>query len=226
VTRGDLDGATRRLRGLDTCSVSDALDRLGVGGVVLGLHQLSVPLRFGGPAVTVKLGPAVDARPGDRHLGTAAIEAAEPGSVIVVDHGGREAVAGWGGLLSLGAVQRGVAGVVVDGAVRDVDEARTFGLPITARVAVPVTARGRIVEVSTGDPVCLAGVDVAPGDLVLSDGSGVVVVPQGRADEVLEAAEAIAQREAQIAEQIRAGRPITEALGHGYETLVERTGRG
>jgi regulator of RNase E activity RraA len=79
------------------------------------------------------------------------------------------------------------------------------------------------VEHSTNEPVRIAGVDVTPGDLVLADGSGVVVVPADRAAEVLPEAEAIAAREAAIAAEIRAGRPISEAMSSSYESMLDRS---
>src|SRR4051812_49552382 len=137
---GDL---VERLARLDTCAVSDALDRLGLVGAVAGLRPMWPCPRVAGRVVTVKLKPATGERP-SRHLGTAAVEAATPGDVIVVDHGGRAEAAGWGGILSLAAKVKGVGGVIVDGACRDVDESRDVRLPVFARSATPRTARGRI----------------------------------------------------------------------------------
>ena len=101
--------------------------------------------------------------------------------MIVVDHGGRLEAAGWGGILSLAAKVKGVAGVIVDGAARDDDESRDVGLPIFARAGTPVTARGRIVEESFNEPISIGHVEVCPGDLVIADWSGVVFVSQARA---------------------------------------------
>ncbi|MGH3301865.1 MAG: RraA family protein [Streptosporangiaceae bacterium] len=162
-----------------------------------------------------------------RHLGTAAIEAAEPGDVIVVAAGGRVDAAGWGGVLSLAAMVRGVRGVIVDGACRDVDESATLGLPVYALAAVPATARGRQAEVGWNTPVDVAGVRVSPGDLVVADGSGVVFVPAGRAGDVVAAAERIAAREAAMAGRLRAGEPASAVLSADYEDMLsgERTAR-
>jgi regulator of RNase E activity RraA len=110
--------------------------------------------------------------------------------------------------------------VVVDGAARDLAEAAEAGLVVFARAATPVTARGRAVELSWGQPVELAGIPVAGGDLVLADGGGVVVVPAARADEVLATAERIAATEAAIAAAIEAGTPVSEAMGKTYEELT------
>src|SRR5579864_9410009 len=96
-----------RLAQLDSCAISDALDRLHLSGVVLGLHAVTVQKRVAGRALTVQL-EETDGRAAMRHLGTAAVDASGPGDVIVVAHGGRLDVSGWGGLLSLGATRRGI----------------------------------------------------------------------------------------------------------------------
>lgn len=215
-----------RLAALDSCACSDALDQLGLPGVAPGLRPLTVYRRVTGPVITVRLGDAGGTPTGlsARHLGTAAIEAANPGDVIVVAAAGRTDAAGWGGVLSLAAAIRGVRGVVVDGACRDVDESTTLGLPVYALAAVPATARGRHAETGWNIPVSVAGVTVAPGDLVIADGSGVVFVPAGRAGEVVAAAEDIAAREAAMARRLRAGEPASAVLSADYEQLVTTWG--
>lgn len=213
ATGGAEGSAAVRLRRLDTCAVSDALDRLGLPGAVTGIPPQSPPSSavLAGPVITVKVGPRRDDRPRP-HLGARAIAAAAPGDVIVVDHGGRLDVSAWGGILSLAAEQRGVAGVIVDGACRDVDEARGLGFPVFARAAVPVTARGRIVEESWGEPIRVGGVGVQAGDLVVADSSGVVFVPAARAEEVVGLAERISAREEAMARAVRAGESIVDVM--------------
>ena len=133
------DPVARRLSRLDACAVSDALDALSLPGAALGLRAVSAPRLVTGPVITVDLtvaeahrADAAAASPAPRrHLGTAAVDAAGPGDVIVVAHNGRADVAGWGGVLSAGASRKGVAGVVVDGAVRDVDQAAGSACPST-----------------------------------------------------------------------------------------------
>jgi 4-hydroxy-4-methyl-2-oxoglutarate aldolase len=211
-----------RLAKLDTCSVSDSLDTMSVNGVLLGLAGLSTQRRIVGRAVTVKLVPS-DGKKAARHLGTAAVEASGPASVIVVEHNGRTDVAGWGGILSLAAKRRGTAGVIIDGACRDVDEAREMQLPIYARVGVPRTARGRIMEENWNIPVELCGIRIAPGDYLIADGSGVVVIPQDIAAELILRAERIVATEALMAQAVREGEPVSEVMGANYETLLQRT---
>lgn len=217
--REDLVG---RLAKLDTCAVSDALDKLGLSGTVTGIRPLSVATRIAGRVVTVRLKPKGD-EVSTRHLGTAAIVAANPGDVIVIDHQAREDAAGWGGILSTAAKVKGVAGVIVDGACRDIDESRELGFPVFGRAAVPLTARGRVVEAATNEPVQIGGVAVVPGDLVIADGSGVVFVAAARAAEVLAAAEEIAAREAEMTKAVLAGEPPDQVMGRSYETMLSRS---
>ena len=209
-----------RLAAIDTCAVSDALDRLGVKGAVTGLSPVSHGKRIAGAAVTVQLGPDTG-QPAKRHLCTAAVDASGPGKVIVISHG-RTDVAGWGGILSMGAARNAVEGVLIDGACRDVDESREFGLTVYAKAAVPVTARGRIQELDWDVPVDFAGVEVTPGDLVLADASGVVFVPLARAEEIVALAEHIAAREKLMLADVRRGKPMSEVMGTNYETMLEK----
>jgi len=215
-----VDPLVERLLKLDTCAVSDACDRLGLPGAVLGIAPMSPPAKIAGRAVTVKLVEA-NGRQSTRHLCTAAIEAAAAGDVIVVENPRLDA-AGWGGILSAAAKTKGVAGVVVDGAARDVDESRELDFPVFARAAVPRTARGRIIEEAFNVPVRVGDLTVSPGDLVLADGSGVVFVEAARAAEVLESAENIAAREAKMKEAVLAGDRVSEVMGRDYETMLQR----
>lgn len=216
---------SERLTALDSCACSDAMDGLGLRGVADGLRPLTIPHKVTGPVLTVELGPVDRAAAGiGRHLGTAAIEAALPGDVIVVAGGGRVDAAGWGGVLSLACVTQRVNGVIVDGACRDVDEIVALGLPVYARAAVPATARGRYAEVGWNTPVEVAGVHVDPGDLVIADGSGVVFLPAGRVAEIITAAEGIMAREAELAARIRAGEPVSRVMSADYEHMLSTGG--
>jgi regulator of RNase E activity RraA len=218
--------AIARLAQLDACAVSDALDRLGLPGAVLGIGPLWPCPRIAGRCVTVKIKPAGLER-SRQHLCTSAVAAAAPTDVIVVDNGGRVDVAAWGGLLSLAAQIKKVRGVIVDGACRDVDESRELGFPVYGRTAVQVTARGRIIQQSFNEEIQFAGVQVHPGDLVIADGSGAVFVPRAREADVIVQAEALAQREAAMADAIRGGRSVVEVMeAMRYESmLAEKTDR-
>jgi len=210
-----------RLARLDTCVLSDALDVLGLPGVVTGLATVWEGARLAGPAVTVKLAPGIPPADLPRvHLGARAIDRARPGSVIVVDNAGRTGMGGWGGLLSLAADRNGVAGVVLDGACRDVDEARELGFPVFARGPVTRTARRRVYEESSGEPVSIGGVPVSEGDFVVADGSGVVILQRSHALEVTAEAERLTAREQEMSARLKAGEPVGAVLGHGYESMT------
>lgn len=211
---------TERLLKLDTPTLSDALDKLGLPGAVFGIQPMTVRRRIVGRALTVKVGAPMSHLP-KRHLGAGAIMAAKGGEIIVVEHRGRTDVSAWGGLLSRGALAAGVAGVVVDGAFRDIDEAAELGLPIFGRAAVPITARGRVAEHAFNEPITVAGVAVAPGDIVMADGSGVVFVPAARAEEIVAVAEDIFAREQLMVRDIEAGKPLDQVLGANYEDMLK-----
>jgi 4-hydroxy-4-methyl-2-oxoglutarate aldolase len=216
------DEAISRLAKVDTCAVSDALDRLGLKGAVLGLGPLWPCPRIVGRAVTVKIKPAGLQKP-KQHLCTPAIAAATASDVIVVDHGGRTDVAAWGGLLSLAAQVKKIRGVIVDGAARDVDESRELEFPVFARSAVQVTARGRVMQESFNEEIECAGAQVHPGDLVIADMSGVVFIPRVKEHEVLTQAEALAASEQRMAEAIRTGRSVVEVMETlGYEAMLSK----
>jgi 4-hydroxy-4-methyl-2-oxoglutarate aldolase len=219
------DAAIDRLAKLDTCAVSDALDRLGLPGAVLGIGPLWTCPRVVGRCVTVKIKPA-GLEKSKQHLCTSAIAAASPADVIVVDNGGRIDVAAWGGLLSLAAQVKQVRGVIVDGACRDIDESRELGFPVYGRAAVQVTARGRIMQQSFNEEIQFAGAQVHPGDLVIADASGVVFIPRAREADVIAQAEALAGREAAMADAIRQGRSVLEVMeSMGYESMLGQKGR-
>ena len=215
---------TQRLKRLDTCAVSDALDRLGITGqITTNLPRRSSNRKIAGAAVTCRLVPAGAAVRRDapvRHLGTTAIELANAGDIIVVEQRTGINAGCWGGILSLAASLKGIAGVVADGPVRDIEEAHEYHLPVFCSALTARTARGRVEEDSVNAPVCLDGVVVHAGDLVIADGSAVVVLPAAKAAEIVAVAEHIAAREAAMAKDLLAGRPVTEVMGKGYEHML------
>jgi regulator of RNase E activity RraA len=214
------DTLVARLARLDTCGVSDALDRLGLSGAVLGIRPMWPCQRIAGQVITVRLRRAEPGERSPRHLGTAAIEASGPGNVIVIEHHDRDDAAGWGGILSLAARTKGIEGVIVDGTCRDVDDSRDAGFPVYARAATPMTARGRVVEASMGEPIRIGDLPVSPGDYVIADWSGVVFLPRAQAEEIVNTAEGLAAREAAMAEAVRAGQPVIEVMGANYEAML------
>lgn len=223
-----LSDLVAQLRTFDTSTISDACERSGHEcHVVTGIASLKTTAAIAGAAITVQLG-RVDEMSGNntRHLGTTAVEAATSEHVIVIDHRGRSDCAGWGGNLSRGAKHRGCAGTIIDGAVRDIDEAADLHYPIFGRSTTPLTARGRAVELACQTPIRFAGVRVDPGDYLIADSTGIVIISQDVIADVLDAAATIAAHEEQIAHRIDNGTPITEAMGRNYEQMLRdsRTG--
>ena len=216
-----MDDVTTRLGRLDSCAVSDALDKLGLTGVASGIARMATDRRISGRVLTVRL-EKDDGRPSARHLGTTAIEAAEAGDVIVIEQRSGIEAASWGGNLSLAAQLRGIAGVIVDGPARDIAEAQGYGCPLFARSRTPHTARGRIVETGTNVPIVVGDVSVAPGDFVVADGTGVVFVRAADIEAVLEAAEAVAARERAMVAALTEGVPVTQVMGKSYESMLKR----
>jgi regulator of RNase E activity RraA len=211
-----------RLNRLDSCTVSDALDRLGLKGAVGGIHRFSTERRIAGQVLTVKLGLADGRTTASRHLSTTAIEAAGPGDVIVVEQRTGVDAAAWGGNLSLGAKLRGIAGVIAEGPVRDVDDSRRLDFPVFARDHTARTARGRLIELATNQPVVVGDVTVRAGDYAVADASAVVFVGAADIVKVLEAAEAIAAREEAMVRALEAGEPISKVMGASYENMLKR----
>jgi 4-hydroxy-4-methyl-2-oxoglutarate aldolase len=210
-----------RLGALDSCAVSDALDKLGLKGSVTGIHRLTTEQRIAGRVLTVKLDRA-EGRSNTRHLCTTAIDTATPGDIVIVEQRTGIDAASWGGNLALGAKVRGVAGVIVEGPARDIDDCRRLDFPVFARNHTSRTARGRIVEVATNEPVTVGDVEVNAGDYVVADGSGVVFVAQGEIARVLGAAEAIAAKEEALAQALREGIPIGQVMGRNYEMMLKK----
>ncbi len=158
-----------RLRRLDVCAVSDACDRLKLAPAITGIVPQTVHARIAGRITTVKVAAGEKQGGSARHLCTAAIEASEPGGVVVIEQTTGIDAAGWGGILSRAAKTRDLSGAIVEGPTRDVDEAREIGFPVYARGTTARTARGRIHEADTNCPVHIGGQRVEPGEYVLAD---------------------------------------------------------
>jgi regulator of RNase E activity RraA len=212
-----------RLLRLSTTNVSDALDALGFKGSTYGVRPIYEGAgKIAGSAVTVKMTAAGETK-GKVHLGIRAIEAAQSGDVVVVDNGGRLDTSCWGGILANGASLKGVSGVVIDGACRDVDDYVEIGFPVYARGAVVATARGRIMEESTNAMIQFGGVQVRPGDGVLADRSGVVFIPQEHMEPVVAKAEELYAKEEAMVADLRAGLSSLEVdQKYNYEKMLQK----
>ena len=211
----------KRLTALDTCAVSDALDSLGLNGVVTGLVQRSTNELIAGRVQTVKLSIGTTPGGSSAHLGSRSIEEAWERDIIVVEQRSGVDAAGWGGVLAVAARAKGIQGVIVEGPARDIDEYQKIGFPVFSRSTTPRTARGRIHESGINVEIKVGDINVSAGDLVIADGTGVVFVPIGIAEVVIEKAEKIVALEKSMCERVLTGQPITKVMGKDYETLLE-----
>jgi regulator of RNase E activity RraA len=203
--------ALARLAALDTNTVSDALDFLGLPGATYGLRPLWNCPPIVGRASTVQLGPRRSTQP-TVHLITPVIEAIASADRVLVIAGGLEGVSCWGDILANAAVARRVRGTVIDGLSRDIEGSESVGYPVYGRGLTMISARNRVVQLDAGTPVKFADVTVREDDYVIADRCGVVFVPQDRIAEVLALGERIAQRQQRMVDAVRAGRSVTEVM--------------
>ncbi len=213
-----------RLKTLDSCAVSDAMDSLGLPGEVTGINNQTTRDKIVGKTLTVKLGSTPPKGGSTRHLCSGAIEAGGQGDVVVIEQLTGIDAAGWGGVLSNAAQHNGIEGVIVEGPARDIDEAAGLGFTVYARSHTARTARGRVYEQSFNTEITVGDVLVNEGDYVIADGSAVVFLPADRAEEVIKIAERIVAKEKLMTEAVRAGKPIGEVMGANYENMLYEMG--
>src|SRR6188474_2590216 len=197
-------------------SVSDAVEIVtGKNGTMRYDMKLMTGANMVGRAVTALARPA----PADQATPALAtkhsvemIDDAKPGEVGVIVMEGTLDIAAMGNLMATAAVERGMAGMVLDGAIRDLWDVRRMGLTVYARSKTPRTAVGHYATVARNVPVECAGVTVRPGDIIVADEDGVVVVPQERAADVLKRAQAIDQQESGMFPFIREFKSLSKAI--------------
>ncbi|MET8626687.1 isocitrate/isopropylmalate family dehydrogenase [Kitasatospora sp. NPDC004669] len=205
-----------RLARLDTASVSDALDSLGVGGVLAGIAPRVPGARAAGRAFTVSYQPVDSAAEGFRNAANYLDDVPE-GSFVVVDNAGSTSCTNWGSLLTKLAQRRGVRGTALHGSARDIAEIRAAGYPLFSTGATMVSGKNRVELAATGRDVVIGRVTVRPGDIVVADDNGALVVPAEHAAEVADRAERVERTESAIAEAVDAGLRLDEARRrYGY----------
>ncbi len=201
------DRNVERAAKMDTATLSDALDKLGIAGQCYRIKPRDVEFRMAGRAWTLLYGPA-GSPPGT--VGDY-IDDVPPGSVIVLDNGGRDNATVWGDILTEIAYRRGIAGTLIDGVCRDTRLCRSLGYPIFSKDHWMRTGKDRVQVEATGVPVNIGDARVAPGDIVKGDCDGVIVIPKEHEDRVLDTAEAIEAAEDQIRSAVREGMRLDEA---------------
>lgn len=206
-----------RCRRIATATWSDALDALGLQGVMDGLTMRSGRDRIAGAAVTVREEAGALGTYDLKHFDVGGIIDATPaGAIPVVAMDGAE-VSGFGGLSARAAVQRGIPGIVIDGGCRDIGEIRAAGMYVASRHVTPRSGKRRVKVVAIGEPVTCGGVSVRSGDCVIADETGVVVVPQDRLEEVLRIAEQLTGKDRTFENELSAGAgfgSVAARLGH------------
>lgn len=213
------DELIHTLSALSTPTVSDALDRLGIPGQAFGIRAMDERLTMCGRAYTLRYQPV---GPDGGTVGDF-IDDVAPGSVLVLDNAGRLDATVWGDILTLMSSRRGMAGTVIDGVCRDTARAHKIGYPIYARSHWMRTGKDRVALVASGIPVTIGGVLVSPGDPVLGDADGIVVLPRSREQEILTAALKINKAEEAIRADVLGGSRLDEARRQlGYHRLQSR----
>ncbi len=203
-----MDKNVERASKLDTATISDAMDKLGISGQCLGIKPIDHSFRLSGRAYTIKYEPFDPENPGT--VGDY-IDDLEPGTVVVLDNAGREDATVWGDILTYLAHKNGVAGTVIDGANRDVHECLRLGYPVYSRSYSMRTGKDRVQVEALNVPVSIGGATVEPGDLMRGDSDGVVVLPKDQENKILETAEAIEEAEEKIRASLREGKRLDEA---------------
>jgi len=214
-----MDKNVERIARLDTATLSDALDRLGIPGQCHGIKPRTAGFRLAGRAFTILYGPA-STPPGT--VGDF-IDDVPDGHVVVLDNGGRVDCTVWGDIMTEIAHRRKLGGTVIDGICRDVSLCMDLGYPVFSRDHWMRTGKDRVQVEATNVPVNIGNARVAPGDLLRGDADGLIVVPQAHEEAVLAAAEEIEKVEDRIREAVRGGMRLEDARREfGYHTLQTR----
>ena len=211
-----------RARRIETATLSDALDRLGIAGQCLGIKPLDHAFRSTGRAFTA-LYTAASNPPGT--VGDF-IDDVPPGGVVVIDNGGRPDATVWGDIMTFLASRRGLGGTVIDGACRDTRLALDLKYPVFSRSYSMRTGKDRVQLEAVQCVVTVGDARVAPGDIVRGDSDGVVIIPQAREDEILDAAEAIDAAEMRIRRALEDGMTLGEARHAQNYHLLQRGSGG
>jgi 4-hydroxy-4-methyl-2-oxoglutarate aldolase len=215
MTDHNIDRASK----LDTATLSDALDRLGIAGQCLGIKPLDQKGKeLTGRAFTLAYAPV------GHPQGTVGdfIDDVPEGHVVVIDNGGRPDATVWGDILTFCADKRGLAGTVIDGACRDTHLALKLGYPMYSRSYSMRTGKDRVQLEAVQVIVTIGDARIAPGDIMRGDSDGVIVIPQVRENDVLDTAEMIDAAEARIRDAIAGGKRLDEARKEQHYHMLQR----
>ncbi len=207
------------IKKMDTASISDAMDKLGISCGLLGIQAVIRGNKICGEAFTVHYIPC------GVEKGTVGdfIDDVEPGQVVVIDNGGRTYCTVWGDIMTFTAKAKGIEGTLIDGVCRDVNGIEELGYGIYTKGTYMVTGKERVTVDAVNVPVAVSGVQVCPGDIILGDDSGALVIPKERAEEVLNIAQHIEKVEQQIIAEVKKGSSLKDARKKlGYHKLQSK----
>lgn len=199
--------AMATLARMDTTTVSDALDKLGIIGQCLGIVPMDPTFRLAGPAYTIRYVPC------GIHGGTVGdyIDDLPEGTVVALDNQARMDATVWGDILTIVASRRGLGGTVIDGVCRDAPRSIELGYPIFARSSYMRTGKDRVAVDAVQVSISIGGVRVNPGDFLLGDRDGVIAVPKERIEQVADVATGIEQAEDRIRQAVERGERLDVA---------------
>ena len=212
-----------RLAAQDTNTISDALDFMGLPGATYGLRPLWDCPKIVGRASTILLGPKQGTQP-TVHLISPVIARVETDDRVLVIAGGPEGISCWGDILANAAVARRVRGSVIDGMSRDIEGSESIGYPVYGRGLTMISARNRIIQIASGEPVVMAGVTVREDDYVIADRCGTVFVAAEHIGAVLDLAERIAKRQDGMVAAVRSGRSVEDVMHDKEFEAVRKEG--
>lgn len=205
-----MDKHCKKLMNMDTASVSDALDSLGINGGLQGIVARTGSKKICGKAFTVKYGEVTKE---DKKIGKASdfIDEVSEDEVIVLGNNSRGDCTVWGNILTSMAIMKKVAGTVIDGACRDIEEIEQKGYPLFSRYVYMKSGKGRTKKLALSVPITISDIQIEPGDYILGDLNGVIVIPQTQIEEVIRRAELILETENNILKAVRRGIRLDDA---------------
>jgi 4-hydroxy-4-methyl-2-oxoglutarate aldolase len=194
----------QKLSSFSSATICEALGNINY--LPSGIKPISVSMKVCGPAYTVQTMPR------DNVLLHRAYAYAKPGDVIIAECSGFYEAGYWGDLLSIGAIEHGISGLVIDGCVRDADDIEALGFPVFSR-GLCIRGTSNHGDGKLNEPIVIGGVLISPGDIVIGDRDGIVIVPKDKIEETIQKAEAREAKEIKTREELRKGRPSIEVYG-------------
>ncbi|KTC64489.1 DlpA protein (plasmid) [Legionella adelaidensis] len=200
----------KKLFSLTTAEISDALDACGIEGCLLNLKSVSTNSKIVGPVYTIQFLP-YEQRPNSFQNAANYIDAVPKGSILLIDNQFRNDCTTWGEILTRVAIKKGIQGTVVCGAIRDVSYVRETNFPLFSSAVYMRSGKNRVYKAGEQVPLNINGITIHPGDILVGDDNGCVVIPREKVDEVLIKASNVVETEKKIIVAIEQGMSLQEA---------------